>query len=117
MAAAERPAGHEEGVTGSLADMSFCDMLQMLNVSGKSMDISVTRGDLAGRVILKQGSVIHSELGDTIGENAFYQLMQWHDGKFAMKECSVFPESTITSSTMSLLMEGARLADEDIPVE
>lgn len=113
LAAAVRPAGGDEGVTGSLADMSFCDMLQMLNVSCKSMDIMVTRGDLTGRVVLRQGSVIHSQLGDIIGENAFYQLMQWHDGKFSMKECREFPEATVTSSTMSLLMEGARLADED----
>ncbi len=112
IAAAARPTGNDEGVTGSLADMSFCDMLQMLNVSCKSMDITVTRGDETGRVILQQGNVIHSELGDIIGENAFYKLMHWADGKFAMKECSTFPEPTVTSSTMSLLMEGARLADE-----
>ena len=112
-AASSRPGGPEEGVTGSLADMSFCDMLQMLNASGKSMDITITRGEQTGKVILQEGNVIHSDLGDIIGENAFYALMQWEDGNFTMVECTEFPEPTVTSSTMSLLMEGARLADEE----
>lgn len=109
-----RASTGDEGVTGSLADMSFSDMLQMLSVSYKSMEITVTRGDEHGKVFLQQGNVIHAQLGDVSGENAFYKLMHWYDGKFSMKECSVFPEATITSSTMSLLMEGARLADESL---
>lgn len=100
------------GVSGSLADMSFSDLMQVLSAGGKSMDVSVSNATEKGRIILRDGSVIHAEAGSVTGEKAFYSLMQWKDGQFSMSECHKFPEPTVTSSTMSLLMEGARIADE-----
>jgi hypothetical protein len=77
------------------------------------MEIEITNDTDSGKVILREGDVIHCELGSTIGEQAFYDMMRWHEGHFSMKECEYFPEPTVSASTMSLLMEGARLADED----
>ena len=102
----------QEGVSGSLADMSFSDLVQVLSAGGKSMDVSVTNEAEVGRIVLKEGNVVHAEAGSVTGEQAFYVLMQWEVGQFSMSECQEFPEATVTSSTMSLLMEGARLADE-----
>jgi hypothetical protein len=62
-----------------------------------------------------EGNVMHAETEGAVGEAAFYRLMQWKSGDFSMKECSVFPEPTVTASTMSLLMEGARIVDEKVP--
>lgn len=108
------PTRKEEraGVSGSLADMSFSDLVQVLSAGGKSMDVSVTSGEQQGRIVLKAGNVVHAEAGDVSGESAFYELMQWKVGQFSMSECQKFPEATVKASTMSLLMEGARLADE-----
>jgi DNA-binding response OmpR family regulator len=100
------------GVTGSLADMSFSDLVQVLSAGGKSMDVSVTHKDLSGRIVLRDGSIVHAEAGNVVGEQAFYTLMQWKTGQFSVSECADFPEPTVTASTMSLLMEGARIADE-----
>ena len=104
------------GVQGSLSDMSFCDMMQVLSAGAKNTAITMTSGDHQGTVFLKNGDVVHAELDGQTGEHAFYQFMRWEDGTFYMVECSDFPEPTITSSTMSLLMEGARLADEGLDV-
>ncbi len=101
-----------EGVTGTLSDLNLSDMLQVLSAGARSMEISLKRGEESGHLYLKEGNVIDVRVGALTGENAFYQLMRWQDGEFSMKECSEFPEPTITASTMSLLMEGARLADE-----
>ncbi len=108
------PARKEEqsGVSGSLADMSFSDLVQVLSAGGKSMDVSVTSGEHEGRIVLRDGNVVHAETGGVTGEQAFYELMLWKVGQFSMSECQSFPEATVTASTMSLLMEGARLADE-----
>lgn len=102
----------KSGVSGSLADMSFSDLVQVLSAGGKSMDVSVTSDDQSGRIVLKAGNVVHAEAGELRGEQAFYALMQWKVGQFSMSECRQFPEPTVTASTMSLLMEGARIADE-----
>lgn len=112
LSAPVHPAAKQDGVTGSLVDMSFSDIVQILSAGSRSMKISVSSGANTGSVVIKDGNVIHAEVGNLVGEGAFYALMQWHEGDFAMSECKQFPEPTIQSSTMSLLMEGARLEDE-----
>lgn len=102
----------KKGVSGSLADMNFSDLMQVLSASCRSMEISVKRGDENGKIFMKGGNVVHAETGGLSGENAFYQLMRWNEGEFSMEESVSFPEATISASTMSLLMEGARLVDE-----
>lgn len=114
LSAPVNPATTQNGVTGSLADMSFSDIVQILSAGSRSMRISVTAGSNTGSVVIKEGNVIHCKVGDVTGEAAFYALMRWHEGDFAMSECKQFPEPTIQSSTMSLLMEGARREDEQI---
>ncbi|MFU8779558.1 MAG: DUF4388 domain-containing protein [Kiritimatiellia bacterium] len=100
------------GVSGALADMSFSDLVQVLSAGGKSMDVTVTHEDQSGRIVLRDGSIIHAEANNLAGEQAFYTLMQWKTGQFSVAECADFPVPTVTASTMSLLMEGARIADE-----
>lgn len=102
----------KEGVSGSLEDMSFTDMIQILCAGAKSMEIDLICDGTEGHVFVKNGEIIHADVGDAKGEEAFYKLMQWTRGDFTTKQCAEFPEPTIDSSTMSLLMEGARIADE-----
>ena len=104
--------GAKEGTSGSLADMSFTDMIQIICAGGRSMQIDFTKGPLKAVVYIQNGDIIHCHLGDQAGDAAFYALMQWHDGEFAARQCTAFPERTIRTSLMSLLMEGSRQADE-----
>jgi CheY-like chemotaxis protein len=105
------------GVSGSLADMAFSDMIQILCAGNKDMEISLQRRDETGHVFVKQGTVVHAVCGDLEGERSFFSFMRWEEGVFTAKQCTEFPEETITSSTMSLLMEGARLVDEEAPAD
>ena len=100
------------GVRGSLEDMSFTDMIQIVCVGNKNLEIVLTGEGQTGHVFIQNGEVIHALVGDKQGEEAFYKLMLWQKGEFDTKQCAQFPARTIKVSTMSLLMEGARLADE-----
>ena len=102
----------EAGVKGSLADMSFTDMIQILCAGGKSMEILLVREGVKGCVHVSEGNVVHAEAGDKKGEAAFYDIMQWKDGDFTTRPRTEFPERTVQGSLMGLLMEGARLSDE-----
>ena len=104
----------KEGIAGSLRDMAFTDMIQVLCAGGKSAMIELTRDEMNAEVYINQGSIVHCKLDGEVGANAFYSLMNWRDGDFVTKQCSEFPETTVNESTMSLLMEGARLADEGL---
>lgn len=114
--AARKPQDAQKtGVSGSLADLSFTDMIQILCAGGKNMEISLTRGEDEGSVFVKGGAVVHAACGALEGERAFFRLMRWCDGEFTTRECRRFPNETISCSAMSLLMEGARRVDEQEP--
>lgn len=100
------------GVTGSLAEMSFTDVIQILSAGNRSMVLTLTAGDCAGEVYLREGAVVHAVCGATEGEDAFYELMRLTEGEFRTHAAQSFPEPTVHASTMSLLMEGARQMDE-----
>jgi len=102
----------EAGVTGNLRDMAFADLIQIIAAGGRSMAITITNGERKGEVCMKSGEVIHAVSGSIAGEQAFYEFMRWKEGVFVARVCSDFPPATIQNSVMSLLMEGARLADE-----
>jgi CheY-like chemotaxis protein len=101
------------GVSGSLEEMSFSDMMQVLCVGGRTAEVMLSRGDAQGRVYLVNGDVIHAVAGERVGEEAFYALMQWKTGAFQTVRCTTMPARSIHASVMSLLMEGARRADEE----
>lgn len=100
------------GVSGSLADMSFTDMIQILCASNRNMEVVLHSGEHEGHVLVEGGNIVHASLDDRTGEEAFYRLMLWRDGDFETKQCREFPVRSMRASAMSLLMEGARIADE-----
>lgn len=102
----------ECGVSGSLDEMSFTDMIQILSAGHRSVDIFLNSDTEEGRVYIRDGEVVHACIGNDGGENAFYALMRWTSGTFTTRQCGPAPERTIQVSTMALLMEGSRQADE-----
>jgi len=110
--AAVRSEREERGVQGTLRDMSFTDLVQVVAAGGKKMSISVS-GDVGeGFVYLDGDKVVHAEMGDCEGEEAFYALMTWQDGEFTACREETFERTTMRMPIMSLLMEGAKRCDE-----
>lgn len=103
-----------EGVSGSLADMSFTDMIQILCASEKTMEVVLHSGSHEAHVVVEGGNIVHATLDDMTGEDAFYRLMLWRDGDFETHPCREIPVRSMRASAMSLLMEGSRVADEGL---
>lgn len=110
--ASTKAATTAAGVSGSLADMAFTDMIQILSAGGKSVEIRMTSGSSEGHIFLQGGKIIHAAVGDQQGEEAFYTMMAWKEGSFSMKPPARFPERTIHTDAMGLLMEGAKRLDD-----
>ena len=91
--------------------MNFTDMIQILSAGGKSVEIHMTSTGQEGRIYMQGGKIVHATAGDLQGEEAFYAMMSWRDGRFSMTTASQFPEHTITTDCMGLLMEGAKRLD------
>lgn len=103
------------GVTGSLSEMSFTDIIQIVAAGNKTMEIRLSRQGTEGRVFVDKGQIMHAETNTLQGEEAFYALMHWADGTFATQQCTQLPAQTIHNTVMALLMEGARQHDEGTP--
>lgn len=117
-----KPAGGEAspesgvpaGVSGSLEEVGFADIVQILSAGGRKMEISLSGSKGVGRVCLEGTQVVHADLNGEAGEEAFYTLMQWRDGMFRARQVAEHADTDLSSALMSLLMEGARRADESI---
>jgi DNA-binding response OmpR family regulator len=108
----ERREADVDGVSGSLEEMGFTDMIQILCAGGKNLEIVLKEQEEEGSVYVRDGKVVHAKADQLEGEEAFYALMRWRSGRFNTRPCTEFPGCTIEVSTMSLLMEGSRQADE-----
>ena len=101
-----------KGVEGSLAEMNAMDIIQSVATGDKNVKITLHADGIKGSIFIKAGEIIHAEAGGLSGEDALFHLMGLREGRFQVISCSSFPQRSIYGSTMSLLMEGARLVDE-----
>jgi hypothetical protein len=97
---------------GSLAELHLPDIIQLVSVSGKTGVFRLTEGPNKGEIFLKEGRIVHAELGSLAGEEAVYALATWKAGEFRFDSGVAAPRETIQKSNTSLLMEAARRLDE-----
>jgi CheY-like chemotaxis protein len=99
--------------SGNLSDMGVVDLVQTLEMGKKSGALHITgpTGE-AAVVYFRDGRVLDCELGKVTGENAFYRLLNWQEGEFAIEFRPIEREERIPFSTQGLLMEGMRRIDE-----
>jgi CheY-like chemotaxis protein len=101
------------GLSGSLSDMSFVDMIQILSASGRTLEICVRHAHTEGIVALENGEITHAQCGDLSGEEALYRIMIWETGEFLTRPRVGPQHKTIQKPLVTLLMEGVRRADEE----
>ncbi|HEY0144161.1 MAG TPA: DUF4388 domain-containing protein [Thermoanaerobaculia bacterium] len=97
---------------GSLKELPLPDIIQLVSVSGKTGKFTLTRDGDRGYIYLKNGQMVHSLVGDLIGEEAIYALAIWNAGEFQFNPGEEPDRQTITKSNTNLLMEAARRLDE-----
>lgn len=99
---------------GSLKELPLPDIIQLVAVSRKSGVFSIEGTDSHGSIFLRQGQIVHAEVGDLRGEEAVYELSIWPEGRFEFEpDEEAVPEiPTIDKSNTNLLMEAARRMDE-----
>jgi CheY-like chemotaxis protein len=100
------------GVSGSLAEMSLPDLVQMLWHGRKSGALRLRRGSETGEVHFIEGKVVNAMWGKLRADEAFYAMLSISQGEFALDPNFRPPEVCIDESPESLLLEGMRRLDE-----
>ncbi len=90
--------------------------LECLTQSSAILKVSSAKGE--GRVWIQRGEIIDAATGESLGKEAFLEMLRWRSGSFEILPSDVPRPRTIFSSYESLLMETAQSIDEsdaDLP--
>jgi len=100
------------GISGSLADVTLLELLQLMNWGGKTGVVTVFWRGTSGRIFMREGQVVHATFAGEQGEAAAYRLLARDGGSFTWETGSAACPTTVETSTQNLLLEAARLMDE-----
>jgi CheY-like chemotaxis protein len=100
---------------GSLAEISLPTLLSLLEFERKSGILVIVRDREAARVFVAAGRVVKVELGDADvpARSRLMTLLDWEGGVFEFTACEVVGNDDVGVGTQQLLLEHARLRDEE----
>ena len=102
----------ERGFKGSVADFQLSDIIQLNCLGRLTSALKVKRHNEEGIIYFQEGDIVHAEVGNLQGEEAFYYIMSWEGGEFSVLRNKVASKETISRGWQSLLLEGLRRKDE-----
>jgi CheY-like chemotaxis protein len=105
-------SGPQSGFRGVM-QVGLQDVLQMECLGRKSSILTVSTGNRRGQIYINEGSIIHAECGQLQGEMALYGLLGLSGGEFTIHPFTEPSRRTISGQYEFLLMEAARLRDEN----
>jgi CheY-like chemotaxis protein len=107
--------GLEPALRGSLVSFGLSSLLMVIELERMSGMVTLEGPAGVGRLAVRHGRVIRAEVhGDpgTHGAHAIFEMLRWSRGNFEFDAGAIAGDDQIERSTSFLLMEGARLADE-----
>lgn len=107
------PGGKAGGFRGDVSLPMLPDLVQLYSLSRVDGALRIVNGPRDGTLWFQAGEIVHARCGDAIGVRAFFEMMRWEGGRFLLEPLGEPPERTIRESLASLLLEGARLQDEE----
>ena len=102
----------KKGFEGRISDFQLSDLIQMNCLGRLTNAINVETGSKKGAIYFEDGNIIHAEVGDETGEEAFYEILTWQGGSFTINRGAKADQETILKGWQSLMLEGLRRADE-----
>jgi response regulator RpfG family c-di-GMP phosphodiesterase len=100
------------GVSGSLTEMALPDVVQILFHGRKTGKLSIRSEGKRGEIHFCDGQIYDASFGDSMREQAFYEMLRLSGGDFELDPNFRASERKIELSPESLLLEGMRRLDE-----
>jgi uncharacterized protein DUF4388 len=101
-------------LTGELNDLSLAELIEFFCNQRKTGRLKVIYSIGAGYFYLKNGSVIHAQLGDLRGIDAVFYALTQPNASFKFSPAFEAPEQTINQPWTSVVLEGLRRMDEGV---
>ena len=104
-------------LTGTFEDVSFAELLQLLNVSRKSGLLEVWRGKDRAQIFVVDGDVARAISRRDRGPEVVYRILGWKTGEFSFVRNAEPVARDVNESTEALILEGMKRFDEWEQVE
>ncbi|MEJ2181992.1 MAG: DUF4388 domain-containing protein [Nitrospirota bacterium] len=101
------------GLSGSLEDFNLTDIIQILNLGLKTAKIELFTEGADGDIYMSHGKIVHASTGSLSGREAFFEMARWASGNFHIVHGETTGDVNIKTDTMHLLLETARVFDEE----
>jgi CheY-like chemotaxis protein len=103
----------QAGFQGVLRRVGLQDVIQMECLGRNSSILEIQDRQMHGRIYIEDGRIVHAVTGETTGEPAFQKLLSLAGGAFQLQPFEAPPARTIEGQWEFLLMEAARVRDEN----
>jgi hypothetical protein len=94
-------------VEGDLLDLTLPSLLQALTREKSSAVLRLQRGTDEGAdqgsVYFREGALVHALYGDTVGDDAMYQLLGWSEGRFRLTRDADQQPRTVTAKLANFI--------------
>ncbi len=101
-----------KGFEGRISDFQLSDLIQLNCLGRQTNAIFFEKDAMQGVIYFEDGNIIHAQVNDLEGEDAFYDILSWEGGSFTLRKGERSPKETIFKGWQSLLLEGLRRLDE-----
>ncbi len=90
------------------------DILQLAQTSRMSVKLSVESPHGSGAMFFQRGHLRHAIAGENVGDDAVNAMLEWREGSVSSSQLPPeTPETVTKSSITALLMDRARIRDEE----
>jgi len=100
-----------QGFTGTIS-LGLTDLIQMVCLSRSDLIIGVTSGTETGSIHIRQGQIRHAQTDTLQGEEAFFEILRWNNGRFQVQPFENNGKATVDKTWEYLLLEAMRSQDE-----
>lgn len=99
-------------LTGTFEDISFAELLQLLNVGHKSGRLTVWQGTEKAQMFITEGEVARAVARRERGPEVVYRVLGWKTGEFSFERTKAAVAREINETTEALILEGMKRFDE-----
>jgi CheY-like chemotaxis protein len=103
---------HQKGFSGTLRQVGLQEVIQMECVGRHSSILEVRNPPAHGQIFIEVGAIVHATIGTLAGEKALAKILSLDGGEFRVQPFKAPAERTIQGRWEVLLMEAARVRDE-----
>jgi len=105
------------GLRGNLVDIGLGTLLSLFEFERKSGILLLLRDGEIARLFVSEGKVLKVEAstGNGAPKQRLMALLDWHVGQFEFSPCSIGGRDELNTSITQLLLEHARVSDEQMP--